>query len=69
MSTETSCHFGHLQQVSNKTLSSLILYNFFHDFIHEYSPRGGAKISLGTCYNLAGFVPTMDLDETSVDVS
>ena len=34
MSTETSCHFGHLLQVSKKSLWSLILYNFFHDFIH-----------------------------------
>ena len=40
ISTETSCHFGHLQQVSKKSLWSLILYNFFHDFIHVYSPRG-----------------------------
>ena len=31
MSTETSCHFGHLLQVSKKSLWSLILYNFFHD--------------------------------------
>ena len=41
MSTETSCHFGHLLQVSKKPLWSLILYNFFHDFIHVYSPRAG----------------------------
>ena len=38
MSTETSCHFGHLLQVSKKSLWSLILYNFFHHFIHVYSP-------------------------------
>ena len=44
MSTETSCHFSHLLQVSKKSLWSLILYNFFHDFIHVYtcSPRAGA---------------------------
>ena len=42
MSTGTSCHFGHLLQVSNKFLWSLILYNFFHHFIHVYSPRAGA---------------------------
>ena len=37
--------FGHLLQVSKK---SLILYNFFHDFIHIYSPRTGADNILGT---------------------
>ena len=42
MSTETSCHFGHLLQVSKQSLWSLILYNFFHDFIHVYSPGAGA---------------------------
>ena len=42
MSTETSCHFGHLLQVSKKSLWSLILYIFFHDFIHVYSPGAGA---------------------------
>ena len=41
MSTRTSCHFGHLLQVSTKSLRSLILYNFFHDFIHVYSPGAG----------------------------
>ena len=41
MSTETSCHFGHLLQVSKKLLCSLILYNCFHDFIHLYSPGAG----------------------------
>ena len=42
MSTETTCHFGHLLQVSKKSLSSLILYIFFHYFIHVYSPGAGA---------------------------
>ena len=42
MSTGTSCHFGHLLQVSKKSLWSLILYNFFHDFILVYSPVAGA---------------------------
>ena len=46
-STETSCHFGHLLQVSKKSLWSLILYIFFHDFIHVYSPRAGADNPLG----------------------
>ena len=47
-STEISCHFGHLLQVSNKSLWNLILYNCFHDFIHVYSARGGADNPLGT---------------------
>ena len=38
MSKETSCHFGHMLQVSKKSLWSLILFNYFHDFIHVYSP-------------------------------
>ena len=42
MSTETSCHFSHLLQVSKKSLWNLILYNFLHDFIHVYSPGAGA---------------------------
>ena len=48
MSTETSCHFGHFLQVSKKSLLSLILYIFFHDFIHAYSPRAGADSPQGT---------------------
>ena len=36
MSTGTSCHLGHLLQVSKKSLWSLILYNFFHDLIHVH---------------------------------
>ena len=35
MSTEMACHFI---QVKRKCLWSLILYNFFHDLIHVYSP-------------------------------
>ena len=41
ISTELSCHFIHLLQVSKKCLWSLILYNFFHDLIHVYSPGAG----------------------------
>ena len=48
MSTETSCHFGHLLQVSDKSLWSLIIYKFSHDFIHVYSPGTGADNPLGT---------------------
>ena len=47
MSTETSCSFGHLLQVSKRSLWSLILYIFFHDFIHVYSPEAGADNPLG----------------------
>ena len=48
MSTEISCHFGHLLQVSNKSLWSLILYKFFHDFINVYNLGTGADNTLGT---------------------
>ena len=94
MSTETSCSFGHLLQVSKNLFEVLILYNFFlnmyiaprqvlttpweqilyvnrnilfshllqvskkslksdfiqffHDFIHVYSPRTGGDSPKGT---------------------
>ena len=48
MSIGTSCHFGHLLQVSKKSLWSLILFNFFHDFTHAYSPGAGADSHQGT---------------------
>ena len=48
MSTEMSCYFIHLLQVSNKCLWSLILYNFFHDLIHVHSPGAGADSPQGT---------------------
>ena len=38
MSTERPYHITHLKQVSKKSLESLILYNFFQDLIHVYSP-------------------------------
>ena len=41
MSTEISCHFGHLLKVSKKSLS-LNLYTIFYDFIHVYSSGAGA---------------------------
>ena len=43
-----SCHFIHLLQVSKKCLWSLILYIFFHDLIHVYSPGAGADSPQGT---------------------
>ena len=48
ISTEMSCHFIHLLQVSKICLWSLILYNFFHDLIHVYSPRAGVDSPQGT---------------------
>ena len=47
MSTGTPYHFGHLLQVSKKSLLSLILYNFFHDLIHVYSPGAEADSPQG----------------------
>ena len=49
MSTEMSCHFIYLLQVSKKCLRSLILYKFFHDLIHVYSGQPpGDKILMST---------------------
>ena len=49
MSTGTSCHFGHLLQVSKKiSLKSDFIQFFFHDFIHVYDPRAGADSPQGT---------------------
>ena len=48
MSTEMSCHFIHLLQVSKKCLWSLILYNFFYDLIHVSRPGAGADSPQGT---------------------
>ena len=52
MSTETSCHFGHLLQVSKTSPLSLILYIFFHDFIHVYSPGHGLTIYWGRNFDV-----------------
>ena len=41
MSTETSCHFGHLLQVSKKCLWSLILNNFFMILYMYIAPGQG----------------------------
>ena len=42
MSTETSCHFAHLREVSKNSLGSLILYIFFFFFmiLYMYIARG-----------------------------
>ena len=47
MSTETSCHFGHLLQVS-KNLFEIWLYTFCHDFIHVYNPGAATDSPQGT---------------------
>ena len=53
MSTETSCHFGHLLQVSNKiSLKSDFIHFFFHDFIHVHSPGAEADNPLGRNFNV-----------------
>ena len=48
MSTERPDCFTHLLQFLKKSLWSLILYIFFHDLIHVYSPRAGADSPQGT---------------------
>ena len=48
MSTETSCHFGHLLQVSKKKILKSDFIHIFHDFIHVYSPGAGPDNPLGT---------------------
>ena len=48
MSTDRSYHFTHFLQVWKKSLWSLILYNFFHDLIHVYSPGAGGIQPQGT---------------------
>ena len=48
MSTESPYCFDHLLQVSNKSLSTLILYIFFNVFPHVYSPGAGVDNPLGT---------------------
>ena len=50
MSTERPYHFGHLLQSSKTSLQPLILYTFFHDFIHVYSPGARADNPLGTTF-------------------
>ena len=47
ISTEMSCHFHHLLQVSKKCLKSDFI-QFFHDYIHVYSPKAEADNSLRT---------------------
>ena len=48
MSTKRPYHFGHLLQVSKKSLWTLILCTFVHAFIHVYSPAAGVHNPWGT---------------------
>ena len=43
-----ACHFIHLLQVLKKCLWSLILYNFFHNLMHVYSPGARTDSPQGT---------------------
>ena len=71
MSTERPYHFTHLLQVSKKSLLSLILYNFFHDLIHVYSPGAGGIQTQGTKFwcqqkplvTLAAWQPSWSFDQ------
>ena len=53
MSTETSCHFRHLLQVSKKSLWSLILYIFFFMILYMYiAPGQGLTTPLGRNFDV-----------------
>ena len=52
MSTETSCHFGHLLQVSKYLFEVYFYILFCHDFIHVYSPGAVADNPLGTKFDV-----------------
>ena len=58
MSTETSCHFGHLLQVSKKSLRSLILYNFFM-ISYMYIAPGPSVASLQRISSTSDFKHTI----------
>ena len=53
MSTGTSCHFGHLLQVSKKSLWSRVLCHFFSSyFIHVNSRRSGVDNHRGQNFDV-----------------
>ena len=53
LSTETSCHFGHLLQVKKKQqLWSLILYNSFMILYMYIAPEQGLTTPLGRNFNV-----------------
>ena len=66
MSTGTSCHFGHLLQVSKTSLWSLILYNFFM-ISYTYIAQGQGQTAPGeqsfdvnrNVLSLHSFVPSL----------
>ena len=53
MSTEMSCHFIYLLQVSKKCLKSGFIQSFFfHDLIHVYSPGAGTDLPRGQDFDV-----------------
>ena len=52
MSTETSCHFGHLLQVPKKSIWSLILYNFFMILYMYIAPGQGLTTLWGQNFDV-----------------
>ena len=53
MSTGTSCHFGHLLQVSKKSHRSPILYHFFLMILYMYiAPGQGQTARRGQSFNV-----------------
>ena len=69
MSTGTSCHFGHLLQVSKTSLWSLILYKNFHGFYMYIAPMQGQTAPRGqnfyinrNFFSLHSFVASLKKD-------
>ena len=56
MSTGTSCHFGHLLQVSKKSLTSLILYHFFMILYMYIAPGQGQTAHRGQRFDVNSYV-------------
>ena len=51
MSTEMSCHFIYLLQVSKKMSLKSDFIQFFHDLIHVYSPGQGQTAPRGQIFD------------------
>ena len=56
MSTRTSCHFGHLLQVSKQSLRSLILYHFFMILDMYVAPEQGQTAHRGQGFAVNSYV-------------
>ena len=52
MSTGTSCHFGHLLQVSKKLSLKSDFIQFFHDFIHDIALGQGQTAPRGQNFDV-----------------